>query len=89
MSMGRRQRGIRVLWRICWERDRWHPIPKGAKRRANKCWRAKLKEKLLKEATPNETTREAIDEAERGEAATYNDAKTLFPYLGLDEEDAP
>ena len=52
MSMGRRQRGIRVLWRICWERDRWHPIPKGAKRRANKCWRAKLKEELLKEATP-------------------------------------
>ena len=43
----------------------------------------------LLEATPNETTREAIDEAERGEAATYNDAQTLFAHLGLDEEDAP
>ena len=44
---------------------------------------------LLEGATPNETTREAIDEAERGEAATYNDAQTLFAHLGLDEEDAP
>ena len=44
---------------------------------------------LLEGATPNETTREAIDEAERGEAATYNDAQTLFAHLGLDEEEKP
>ena len=42
---------------------------------------------LLEGATPNETTREAIEETERGEAATYNDAQTLFAHLGLNEEE--
>ena len=43
----------------------------------------------VEETTPNETTREAIEEAERGEGTTCYDAKTLFAHLGLDEEDAP
>lgn len=47
--MGRRQRGIRCLWRLVWERDRHHPIPQHAKQAANKRWRRALKEELKKE----------------------------------------
>ena len=43
----------------------------------------------LLEATPNEITREAIEEAERGEGTTCNDAQTLFAHLGLDEDEKP
>ena len=45
--------------------------------------------RLLEGVTPNETTREAIEEAERGEVTTCNDAQTLFAHLGLDEEEKP
>ena len=43
----------------------------------------------LLEATPNETTREAIEAAERGEGTTCYDAQTLCTLLGLDEEEKP
>jgi hypothetical protein len=43
MMMGRRQRGIRLLWTICWERDKWHRVERGAKTKANRQWRKQLK----------------------------------------------
>jgi len=50
MAMGRRQRGIRILWRILWERDLYHHVPRGLKAMANKRWRRDLKEELREAA---------------------------------------
>ena len=54
VSMGRRQRGIRLLWSICWERDLWHPVRRGAKAKANRAWRKQQKRELAAEPPASE-----------------------------------
>jgi len=55
MSMGRRQKGIRILWSILWERDHWHHVIRGMKKKANRAWRHKLKAEVQKEIAHDPT----------------------------------